>query len=294
MEQRPIHVTATGTVTPRSTNGVNTVALVNTGKDPMEIRRIKFTMIPEADQYTGSGIACKLDLGQIPLTNGYVPIHCFGKREAGGEDFLTSSTTRAHQFVWNLSRPLFIPPGGVLTPSFEHRSQNTSNVPMRVSYAGNLCARGYKPKKLALPYVCAYTSKVFSTLLIDTDSSSETDLMNPFAETLKIERFAGHVNVWTPSSTSNSETGSAGFFASDDLTLRMTDSLGRRIVRDKAIFDQVFSAVTRSWETKDAELEGGVYVSVDLFKAAATAFVSALYMQAMVSLVGWREIGGAR
>src|SRR3972149_2029811 len=98
----PIHLTATTTLASNSSGGVNAIALKNPIGRPMEIHEIKFQLTMEEPStrlaFKGIIVGCKLDLGKIPITNGFIPIAIFGKgpmADLGGEFSSGSDTTGA-------------------------------------------------------------------------------------------------------------------------------------------------------------------------------------------------------
>ncbi len=290
---QPLLVTATGTVTPRSTGGVNAIALKNSSNAPIEIHRIAFTISATSDaasQFNPQNLGVKLDLGSIALTNGFVPAANFGPRQIVEASGATDTGIYTSQVIWKLGRPLFIPPGGALVPTFEHRARGIISMDVRADYSGQKMPVGYKPKKVFLPYVSSYVSSVFDASESGSDMSSETDILNPFNEPIFIERFVGRVSVFTNESQVDLDN---LVLPIGSYTIRMVDSRGHRIVRDPAVFGQVFWNPLRTWELGGkVQLDSGAHVIVELFKTSLGLTENTVFTQAAVSLVGWREIGG--
>jgi len=294
----PIHLTATATV-PSSTAGVgvNSVALKEPNGFPMEIHTIKFGQlitgtsgIEDGSLILGNVIGCQLSLGQLPLTNGFVPVWGFSRGTYTGRERLASSGLNSYiEYIWRLSRPLYVPAGGIINPVFKHFGGTEAAIDARISYSGLSMPANYKPKKIFVPYVSSYMSKVFNSYNgTDSDASTETDLINPFDTDLTIDRIVGRVATYdnTLGIYYEVETSDVG---SRYLTARMVDSLGNQIVKDFGAFNSVFNYVTHTWEIGQ-KLPPKAYYSVYLQKTAAGVSNATYRSQAMVSMVGYREV----
>src|SRR5262249_50776996 len=73
----PISLTASGTIKNGSIGGVNADALYSPYGLPMEIHEIKWLLSAPTNVVIGAGLGCSLELGDLKLTNGYVPINAF-------------------------------------------------------------------------------------------------------------------------------------------------------------------------------------------------------------------------
>lgn len=299
----PVHLSSSIVLAPGSSGTVPIEALKNPMGQDMELLEIKFELSGSAVgglvAAFGATIGCELMLGQHKITGSAVPVWNFGRAEnltaetkydnnAGGDDLAFVS------YSWRLPRPLYIPAGAVLTPKFSHNGMVAAAVNTRVGYsARTIFAR---PKVLYMPWVASYKSKAFNPIsAAGVDNSSELDLVNPHPEVLHLQRFVGRALVISAADGSTGELGSQAF-CSQSLSLRMTDSYGRPVVRDYTVFDQVFSALTRSWDMDNgAGLDPQSYYLVNLKKAAATYGVGNTNdsAQAFISMVGWRELGAA-
>lgn len=297
---RPIHLTATATLQSNSQQGVNAIALKNPSGEAMELLEIKWRLQIDYSSSLGAAIAlggavaCKLDLGNYPLTNGFVPVWSFGRGEnvANESNYLYTPAAVADvvrdEYRWRLPRPLYVPAGAVVMATFQNLGLIQPAITLQVSYSARSVARS--PKKVFLPYASCYASKPLNALAADSDQSSETDLGNPFDEPLHLQRFTGR--VLTTASGYLVETGGAEYSAY--LTrVRMSDSFGRPIIRSLIPFRNAFPAMSRSWELDGAVMDPRSYFNVYLSKnAPSETYTVPFTIQCFVGLVGHRAVNG--
>ena len=299
----PIHLTASTTLRSGRESGVNAAALKNPTEDPMEICEIKINLQAVESAYTvgsfiGQPVGMRLDLGKIPLTNGYVPSWVFGKPWNMGNYYYGGATAVGSSsmygfanYVWRLSKPLYVPGGSVLVPTLKHFGYGIGDINVQISYSGRGYGGKYSPTKVFVPWVCNYTSKALDyTSTAQTDSSNELDLVNIFDQPLRVDRFVGIIGRTTGTDTASpaliqDNADMSGAY----LSARIVSSFGEPLVRNFVPFGALFPAVQPSWECEHV-MPPRTYYKVYLSKAAATTG-SALYTaNANVSLVGWREM----
>lgn len=295
----PIHLTADTVIQPNSTGGVNSVALKNPDGRAMELLEVRFNVYSESLVsvnagvfglgITGATMGCKLDLGGNELTNGYVPVWNFGPgrydwAEPNRAQYKWTSLT----FIWKLARPLYIPAGQIVVPSFYHFGLVNAPLNVRINYACRQFKPGApKPKSVILPYVAAYKSKSFDLGSVqDTDQSAETDLFNKFAQPLNIEHFTGRFNLFNSTTNENLYTGVG---CADLGNVRMTNSNGAPIIYRNAIFNDVFTPQTRAIEVKH-KLDPGAFYTVFITKTTGSGGGAGYLGQYFVGMTGWREI----
>lgn len=296
----PVHLSAS-VVLPSGSNGtVPAAALKNPMGQDMEILEVKFEISgPYGDgrsnEVWGGTIWCELVMGSHKLTNGSVPVWNFGRAEnvdrtqqVDGTDDLSFVA-----YSWRLPRPLFVPAGAVVVPNFTHTGLVSEAVNVRIGYSARTVFA--RPKKIYVPWVAKYVSKSFNPMNdAGTDSSTELDLVNPNTEVLHLQRFVGR--TLTVGSEGILEEAEPGYFGSQTLLVRMTDSYGRPVVRSFTPFRDVFTPLTRSWELDNgADLDPEAFYRVDLKVNAITldpgqANASNASAQAFISMVGWREL----
>lgn len=301
--------------------GTNVRALVNPTKQLVEIFGFKFRLRSTL-AVAGHVIACRLDLGDFALTNGFIPVFSFGKAinlaaEQPNAGLFTVGVTLPPQFyaeyTVNLSRPILLPPGAAIRPQFQHRGQTTAAIDVHMTVFGRkLPLNAEIPQKISLPYWAAYTGKSFTLGTVDADQSSESDLYNPFDVPLRMERFIGRVGFQAASSAFSSAAVTGEWEGSQwlqlssagpsqtladslgQITCSITDSLGAPIVKKLTPFRLVFDAFSRSWPINH-ELPSGAYYNVVLANGAwtvgdPTAAIGAVLAQPIVSMLGWREV----
>lgn len=290
----PIHLSSSLVLASGTSGAPSQTALKNPMGQDMELLEIKFELsggLQSAHAAVfGGTIWCELVMGNINLTNGSIPVWNFGRAEnleGESKSDLADSLTFL-SYSWRLPRPLFIPAGATVVPTFVHTGYVPDSINVRVGYS---CRTVFtKPKKLCVPWVANYASKVFNPLSsAGIDSSSELDLVNPNPEVLHLQRFVGRTLTLAAN-------GSAGenfpqSFGSQYLTMRMIDSYGRPTVQNFTPFRSVFGALTRSWEMDNgAELDPESYYIVSLKQNAIALNTDGWMGQAFVSMVGWREL----
>lgn len=280
-----------------ASGGLSPAAFVNpTGQD-MEVLEVKFELSGAnqagSSQLFGGSIWCELKLGAYKLTNGSIPVWLFGR----AENLIAENTIGANgeafcAYSWRLPRPLFVPAGATVSAKFTHTGFIAASVNVRMGLSARTVFRA--PKTICVPWVAKYVSKAFNPIAdAAVDQSTELDLVNDNAEVLRLQRFVGRTLY----------IGSDGvvfedfpqWFGSQYLTLRMVDSFGRPIVRAYTPFRSVFHALTRSWELEPsgAEMDPFAFYIINLKKLVASVAAggpTGAQAQAMVSLVGWREV----
>jgi hypothetical protein len=262
----------------------------------MEILEIKFEIsgvrVASAAAIWGGTIWCELLMGGHKVTNGAIPVWNFGRAENLQGELKVDSTDDLGfvAYSWRLPRPLFVPAGAVLIPSFTHTGQVPQSLNVRIGYSARTVFT--KPKMVYLPWVAKYVSKAFNPVEnADVDNSSELDLVNPHPEVLHLQRFVGRTLFIADSGIVFGESRPASV-GSQYLTLRIADSYGRPVVRSYTTFRDVFGATTRSWEMDNgAQLDPESFYRVDLKKDVQTiTATTGGSLQAFISMIGWREL----
>jgi hypothetical protein len=320
----PISLTASGTLHAGSVAGVNADALVSPYGLPMEIHEIKWLLSAPTNTIIGAGVGCYFELGDYKITNGYVPINAFcrsillaqnvttaGQVHAGdfvdysmnssnGEEITT--TPSYANFVWRLKTPIFVPAGAVLLPKFEHRNLIPDDITVQVVYSGTVLPANYRPKKLTLPWVAYWAVDGVAYNTASSQASLESDLANPYATPLNVQRFVGRINysgniTSVPPSerfaTALSLPGNGlAEMAAKYFTIRMTHSSGANIIQSPTKFESVFYSGTRAWDV-NVDIPAKSYFVVQLDKiadATASGATAALRFQPIVGMVGYREV----
>lgn len=331
IKSQPLVVSARTTLASNTTGGVNTVALRNPMNRPMEILAVQFELDMEIlgaaginilpNNVMGGLIAVKMELGQYPITNGYVPVWSLGRSEQWIDEdqgtvalptvvgFLTVNTPVGtalcanQNYLWRLPRPLFVPAGSVVTPTFQHRGLFTESIDVNISYICRSLPIGYEPKKILVPYASSFITPNFDLDSIATSGdteqsdSTETDLINPFDTELYLQRFTGRSFVYnngSPEQTAEGAFTPVSAYIDAATTVRMADSHGRPIIPFYTPFRTAFAGVTRSWEMDAGHMldpQSYYLASLRVGPLAPTIFVGEQFtLQAQIGVVGWREI----
>jgi len=299
----PLHLTASTTIAASSSGGVNAISLKNPLGQAMEILAIKWQLLVSSSfaMSLGTVIGCKLDLGKFPITNGFVPVGMFGKSEGLISEQMSDVNVAnlcANEYIWRLPRPLYVPKGAVLLPTFQHRGITQQSVTVRVSYsARSVPENAPPPKKVALPYAAFYGSQSFDASVAGTDASVETDLVNPFDEPLYLQRMTGRVvNVQYSSGFIDEGVSVHPESIAASWNVRIVDSFGRPIVRRFVPLRLAFSGVSRSWEmSPEPIMDPKSFYTAYLRKDTTTYSANQFLTQAFVSIVGCRDVvGGAK
>lgn len=268
----------------------DTAELTSPFRRPMLIDEVRFSYISPlgVDATLAPSIRCKLVVGRTAITStrdggGFVPIWAFGPRLGGDKsieavtDAIFAANVKAGHFRWRLPKPLFIPAGQSIVPSF-YRQQDGLGGTARVAVAvvGHQLGDAAKvtPAKVDVPFVAYYEQPVNQAASI----SSELDLVNPFRVPLNCQRFVFRI-VRVIATTSITE-GIA-------VNITMKDSAGVNIVGDSSSSTGVFDRETRSWTFARVLPPKQRYV-VSISNANAGSAVTD-YNQPQMSLIGWRQ-----
>ena len=312
MGQSPLHLTAT-CILQAGSSGIapNTTALVNPYGFPMEIHEIKWQIRTGDVNYRplGASTGCSFTLGSVKLTNGFVPNNLFCKstgmtagtgsnvnQNLAAEEITDPTANFWNQFSWRLPVPLYVPPGAVLVPKFEHRNLLPSDLNITISYTGTTLPMAFRPKRILVPWVAYWAAKTILLSAADSDNSQETDLANTWPESINIQRMVGRTLLLRNSSGWVSEDGNFGDYQSDLLQVRIVRSDGHHIVPEFSRWSMVFPHQRRSWEMRDAIMAPNSFMMAFIQKAASAnagggGAADQLTTQSMMSIVGWREVG---
>src|SRR5574342_27232 len=293
----PVHLTATVNLPSSSSAGVNSISLKNPMGRPMEILEIKFELSYQTgtNSFLGSLIGCKLNLGKLPLTNGFVPTALFGRAENSNLEVQgaagTTNPTIVNTYTWRLAKPFYVPSDSLLVPEFVHRGLIQNAIDVRVSYSGRTLLTNEKPKKVYVPLATSWLSRTFDLALAGTDQSTETDLVNPWEEVLHLQRISGRVPQLQLADQIILESPHIGYYQA--VNVRMVDSFGRRIIQPFMPFADAFPLANKSWEADGAVMDPKSYMIAYIRKDTPITSVSeqSTEIQERIGLVGYRELG---
>jgi len=303
----PVCLSAGMVLEPGAVGAPNVIALRNISALPLEIHEIQFTSQATSTGFAfgntggliGGAIDCNMAIGDIPITNGFVPIWNFGKASNLVVENLVqvgvgnAYVTNYNEYTWRLATPLVIDPNSLVTPVFRHRNLIPLPITLTITFKGRIIAPIQKRSRI-VPWVSCYISKAFDfqNNSTDTEFSSEENLVNPFTIPVQVNRFVGRMlrsaNLYGTAVPNNEDD--AGYIGSL-LNVSIVDSYGAAIVADDTPFALVFDSATRSWETNFV-MQPSVYYRVKTTQAGGPFNLGGgvATVQAFISVVGEREV----
>lgn len=312
----PIVLTAAATVAPSAGADAtpNLASLTNPYGLPMELLEVRFSVYTVGTdnsyiQTTGQCIGVKMDLGKIAVVDAGVPMSGFSNYRDGVDSNFTSgvviptstNTMSVETYSWRLKYPLYIPGGSTLNVKFTNNAFTPTTAQITVTYHCRMMPKGYKPRRLMVPWVCKYNSKAFNVVASEgatNDVSTELDLVNPFGVPLEMSRLIGVFTGLTLGS------GSALNIASEVVNpaqprmftfVNMRTSQGDELVFTNTPFEALFPSAWRAWDLPNGTtLEKGEWLKLEVLRPAIDYTpVSNLTGRSFfsVSMVGYREIG---
>lgn len=276
-----------------STVEPETTRMQNPFRTPMLIDEIRFRT--NALGFFNGLMSSKVEilLGRSPLTNGMVPIGNLCKVLLDGNFGSDGGALPYFHHTWKLPKPLYVPPEELLTCRLHYSGEfgGSATTVMQVTYAGRSLPSNFpRPKTQWLPWAAAFQTA--SLALTDGNSdetiSDQADLVNPFDEPLRVQRFIGRT-LRNNNLAANELGQQAGDQAPSTMTfVRAVDSFGNILVRDPTPFTHLFQFVDRTWTVNAVLPPKGFYlfqINRDYtITVANTSFAHA------ISMVGYREV----
>ncbi|MBU1767883.1 MAG: hypothetical protein KJ648_07265 [Candidatus Omnitrophica bacterium] len=319
-DEWPTVLTAQVRISPNAGGSPNQQALRAPAKTWLRIDEIRFSVRalksdnPDVtfSTYTAMGfgavIAANFTLDGKALTSGPVPVSVFGpSRKLTAERLIFNEPggyiqSRAEEYVWPLEVPIFVKPGSILEPTFEHRGYLDYQIRVRVSYAGVLLKQApSQADQSKLPFVSAW---VAPTLPLDgtlrTAESTEKDLVGPPAGEFNVEYFIGRQYLAIQSATfkalMDADLDAGGFVAvgviersADLFWLKLAGSWGAPVVPEMVPHYAVFDRVSRQLQVPHIVPEDGYYIATVTNNAQDLSGQNVAGMT-IISLVGWQEV----
>lgn len=334
VEEWPVHLTAQVLLQPGKNGSPNIQSLRAPANAWMRVDEIKFeVLVLESDNtdltfatWTAEGfgavIGASLTLKGRPLTSGFVPLSMFGpakKLVHERQIFITSPNSvntqcRAEQYTWPLAVPVYVPPGTILEPVFEHKGYVNYNVRARVSYAGALVKNPPSPVDVGrLPFASAWLGQTIDLIdysgpkMAQTEppifSSEESALVGPKGSEFHVEALMGRMYMRLQTADYfaliESDFDTAGPFPPGSYLSQYTqavDLFGMRAIAswDAPIVEHFvpwwafFDRVSRQ-TVVPFTLPADAFVTVEV-RAPERYVLNNAAMLPLVSLVGWQEV----
>ena len=164
--------------------------------------------------------------GRHPITNEFVPTGVLAPRWPGDG-----------HVVIRLQKPLYVMPQDLLVPTIRSEVSLT----IRFSVVGRLAQALPADQKIWVPYITAFQGTAVTAGNTSSQESKRTDLANPFRTPLYTRFFLGRRTAFA----NNVVSGIAN--NEPPITVRMSNHLGRPIVRDPIPFFDIFNIRDQAW-----------------------------------------------
>ncbi len=249
----------------RRTKTPDMSTLVNTAKEAMLINTITITTEGNGGYECGGLVFVSFQVGRFKLMNAPVPVWMLTPNPRSDNYYqaqtIDSISRRWHTYRWVLPKPLYVPAGEALVPTFSRESDShTDDIDITISYAGHVVERIPRPVVVDVPFVA---NVIGTGGTVSAWEGVAAGLGNPFNVPLQIQRLIGRIrtpNLTTKYLDSVVSSGSGGAqaaapldggYLTDDgsagVLTRIRDSVGVDLVKDPIPFDALFSGKSRMW-----------------------------------------------
>lgn len=313
----PVHLTAQALLKPSAGGAPNVQALRAPRCNWLRIDEIKFECLylPSDNTDTaansflamgfGAVVAVSLTLGGRPLTNGFVPISMFGpSRRLTGERLVfwegLGGVARGEEYAWKLPVPIYVPPGGVLEPVFEHRGYLDVRTRARISYSGAVLSHAPPAADQAkLPFAASWTSSTMALVggaPLPETFSTEKDLMGPLGADLNVTHLMGRLYFAIQNATyrtlvesdfDGAVWGISGTYTtmSHAMLIKVDSSWGVPLSTDYVHWWELFDKINRALLVEHVVPAGNYF----LVSARCPMTAQDASVMPLVSLVGWYD-----
>lgn len=298
----PILLSSSVTLSEGETKSPDLGRLQNIFRSPMVIDEIRFMLTAtiastEVHNFGGS-VRARFKMGRIDLSDQFVPIWLHGPiledafLNIEGNIILVPPLNPGEEHVvghfrWVLPRPLFVPVGNVLAPTFSRQHDfrgGTVNVDV-VYCCRRLPAGTPTPNEIDVPFIGVFVAPEMTAGDSGVALSTARDLFNPFTRELYVQRFLGRVQQRTAGNPNLDRIFDGTTSLGGNTTIRIQDSKGYNITRDFVPWTHVFDVNRRAW-TFRRSLAPKEWYAVQILVPLADRDV---YFQPQISMVGWRK-----
>jgi hypothetical protein len=266
--QIPIITEATFSVPANGEAGPSRLSdLINQYKAPMWVEEIRIS----SANLTSSTFfrifnrtQIKILFGRYAITNEFVPGSVLAPRWPGDG-----------HIVIKLHKPLYITPQDLPVPTVRSETAMT----IRFALVGRLADPLPAGAKIWVPDITAFSGAPVSTGQVSKQESNRTALANPFRVPLTVRFMLGY-------RTFETDTPIAGTANSNPpITVRMSNHLGRPIVRDPVPFTDLFNVRDQAWAV-NVQLPFGGYLLANVNVDATAATETQRFA---IAMFGYRE-----
>lgn len=253
-----------------------------------KLLRIEEIRFPKADTSDRFSMSAQLRIGNEPVTNGFVPIAAMTWQIAD-IDALTSQNVPARHLFF--SKPVLLAPGQTLNVQVRHSAGAQSQEVVAI------CT----PVDFARPSFMPWITHFQPTPRVDgggnfDESSTESDLVNPFDQEMIVERLIGRLfyengtNPGRPLEVDafTSPAGQLGL-AFDGVRVIIEDHEASEIVRDATPFGVVFEFSRKTWIV-NAKIRPKGFYRVTVQSNLAVAFADNGIVYELIGMLGYREV----
>jgi hypothetical protein len=239
--------------------------LINPYRVPMWVDEIRISATDYSSFFSlFTQTHTRILFGRYAITNEFVPTGVLAPRWPGDG-----------HVVIRLQKPLYVTPQDLLVPTIRSEVSLT----IRFSLVGRLAQALPPDQKIWVPYITAFQGTTVAIGNTSSQESKRTDLANPFRTPLYTRFFLGRRTAVA----NNVVNGIANNEPS--ITVRMSNHLGRPIVRDPTPFFDLFNIRDQSW-TVNAMLPFGGYFLANVDVDATDAEEDQRFD---ISMFGYRE-----
>ena len=217
--------------------------LINKYKLPMWVDEIRISS-PNTESHNFFTIftqtSTRILFGRYPITREFIPTSVLAPRWPGNG-----------HVIMRLHKPLYVTPQNLPVPTI----RSEVSIAIRFSLIGRLAKPLPTNAKSWIPYVTAFSGTSVAMGDVSNQQSNRNDLANPFRTPLNVRFFLGYRTAYG----SNVLAGSAN--SDPPITLRMSNHLGRPIVRDPTPFYDLFNIRDQAWAVNTTVPQGGYFLA---------------------------------
>ncbi len=271
---------------------------------PIWLHGIRFALTTsEAAALSGIGgaIGVKMNLGQTPLMQNYVPLWLLRTQTTDTErtpydQNLMSSPPFTFRYTWMFRKPLLMLPGQYLSPLFNYPGMLKGTDPATVDIQMTMLAdiAEHVPEMVSVPWACSFSaqSTVAGTAALALPESRRTDIFNPHDFPLHIDRLTGRILINQQDGDDEYASTGNSTYPSANTNVRMFREDGTALIRDPVAFAHAFSQPLKAWRMEGCVMPPRSYYQavIDVDYSDATAYGAASVIQPQIGLLGYRDI----